>query len=238
MEHTDDGFSIPEFDIPEMEMDVNFDFASPEDDALQGSMVEARLTTCRPRYVLYDNAVRMARECIPDFGRRFDAFLSGNFIFGDFLEALLTTHNIRAERMTIATLSLSQENTDSLHGLMTHGYIGDLTLLVSGYFFRNERRKLIPYITEMLGDRLTLVVSAIHTKTIHFETTGGRKVVMHGSANLRSSQSIEQVTIEENPELYDFYERIYGRIIRDYTTRKRSLDTPSKIWDVVERKEV
>ena len=30
MEHTDDGFSIPEFDIPEMEMDVTFDFASPE----------------------------------------------------------------------------------------------------------------------------------------------------------------------------------------------------------------
>lgn len=232
----DYDFDIPDFD--DSAFDVNFDFDTGGDDTLQNRMVEARLTTVKPRYVMYSNAQKMARECLPDFGRRFDAFLSGNFIFGDFIEALLVEHDIRAERMTIATLSYSQENIDSLHSLLTHGYIGHLTMLVSGYFFRNERNGLVRMLLDTLGDGITFAVAAIHTKTVHFETTGGRKVVMHGSANLRSSQSIEQVTVEENPELFAFYEDVYCRLVRDYAAKGRSTDTPSKSYNIITGKEV
>ena len=43
-------------------------------------------------------------------------------------------------------------------------------------------------------------------------------MVIHGSANLRSSGNIEQFTIEENPELYDFYEDLFENIINDCGT--------------------
>lgn len=102
--------------------------------------------------------------------------------------------------MTITTLSLSQNNIDSLHNLMEGGYIGELNLIVSVYFWAHEIHQLIPYIYRQLdiNDRFQLCVGGIHTKTTQFETMGGRKVIIHGSANLRSSGSVEQFTIEEN----------------------------------------
>lgn len=61
----------------------------------------------------------------------------------------------------------------------------------------------------------------VHTKTAQFETLGGKKIIAHGSANLRSSGSIEQFTIEESPELYDFYDEFFSRILERYQTIRK-----------------
>lgn len=62
-----------------------------------------------------------------------------------------------------------------------------------------------------------MAVAGNHTKICLFETDGGKKFVIHGSANLRSSDNIEQITIEETPELYVFYKEFHDRIINDYS---------------------
>ena len=41
---------------------------------------------------------------------------------------------------------------------------------------------------------------------------------MHGSANLRSSTNVEQLTIEDNAKLYDFYEETYDILFDNYKT--------------------
>lgn len=46
---------------------------------------------------------------------RADAFIAGSFIFGDFIEAFMTINHAITSKMTISTLSMSQENVDSLH---------------------------------------------------------------------------------------------------------------------------
>ncbi len=206
-------------EIPDVDLDA-FMFDPEERADTENRYVKPRLVPMKQDQVVYDNAVELARECKVDHGERLDAIISGSFIFGDFIEALLTTHNIRAERMVITTLSLSQENVDSLYNLMTHGYIGELDMVVSTYFYNNYRRDIIPYLYEKLDmeDRYQLAVADVHTKTVHFRTTGGRKIVIHGSANLRSNGAIEQFTIEENPELHDFYEDRFGRIIEKFYT--------------------
>lgn len=194
-----------------------------------GGMEETRYM--RPRtatyneatFVAYDNAVKLARDLRITEGMRADVFLSGNFIFGDFIEAFLTTHMARAERMTISTLSLGQDNVDSLQTLMEKGYLGELRLIVSAYFYSHERHSLVPYIYEHLDieDRFQFAVAGCHTKTVHFETQGGKKIVIHGSANLRSSGNIEMMTIEENPALYDFFDECFTPLIEKYATIRR-----------------
>lgn len=178
-----------------------------------------------PDFVMYDNAVKLAKDIKVDFGQRADALVSGNFIFGDFIEALLTEHDIKARAMTVSTLSLSQNNVDSLHNLITAGYIDELNLIVSAYFYANEIRSLIPYIYRKLDidNRFQLAVAGIHTKTCQFTTAGGRKILIHGSANLRSSSNIEQFTIEENPELYDFYDGVFSKIVEKYATIRKPI---------------
>jgi hypothetical protein len=42
-----------------------------------------------------------------------------------------------------------------------------------------------------------------------FETYCGMKIVIHGSANLRSSDNIEQIDIEENEELFNYSDEFF-----------------------------
>lgn len=178
---------IGNFELPDIDLDL-MEFL-PSDETEETRYTLPKVVPMREDFVLYDNAQKMARELRLGFGERFDAFVSGSFIFGDFIEAYLTTQNACAKRMTISTLSMSQNNVDSLHTLMEKGYIEELNLIISVYFWGNERSSLIPYIYKQLdiGDRFQLAVAGVHTKTVNFETLGGRKIVLHGSANLRSS---------------------------------------------------
>ena len=47
--------------------------------------------------------------------------------------------------------------------------------------------------------------------------------MIHGSANLRSSGNIEQFTIEDNAQLYDFYNEIYSNILDRYATINKQI---------------
>lgn len=223
------------FDVPEIDLSL-IDFI-PSDSVEETRYTKPKVIREGSEKVMYDNALRMAREISIDRSERVDAFVSGNFIFGDFIEAFMIAKNARANSMTVSTLSLNQNNVDSLAGLMRTNHIGKLNLVVSVYFWGNERNSLIPYIYEQLDidNRFQLAVADIHTKTVHFKTAGGRCIVMHGSANLRSSGNIEQFTIEENPELYEFYEEKYSKIIEKYATINHSIRM-KEAWKIMNLK--
>lgn len=196
-----------------------------------------RPETFKESEIMYDNAQKLARELTIGEGERANVVVAGSFIFGDFIEAFLTHHNAKAIKMTISTLSLSQENVDSLRTLLEYGYIEELNMIISVYFFSHERHGLIPYMYDQLDidNRFQLSVCSTHMKTVHFETLGGKKIVMHGSANLRSSANIEQFTIEENPNLYEFYEDMSEKIIDRYKTINKPI-RDSSLWDTITRK--
>ena len=80
--------------------------------------------------------------------------------------------------------------------------------LFSGYQYSHEKYNLVPYMYSELDDPLNRVQIAFgrwHAKLITMETVTGRTITIHGSANLRSSNSVEQIMIEvDNRELHDF----------------------------------
>lgn len=222
--------------IPELDLDIFAD--GPEDEKLETRYMKPhRPDTWQQHEIMYDNAQKLARELTLDRGERANVIVSGSFIFGDFIEAYITHHNAKVIKMTISTLSLSQENIDSLRTLLEYGYIEELNIIISVYFFSHERNGLIPYMYEQLDidNRFQLSVCSTHMKTVHFETLGGKKIVMHGSANLRSSANIEQFTIEENPNLYEFYEDMSEKIIDRYKTINKPI-RDSSLWDTITRK--
>lgn len=150
-------------------------------------------------------------------GVRYDVFTAGNFIFGDFLAELLVRNRIKAKRLTLSTLSLSESNINCLENLALNGWVAEIGLILSGYFYAHENHigGLIDVLRQKLFGRkwaARLAIAAIHTKTAQILTISGRKLVMHGSANLRSSESVEQTTIEHNPELFDFYDDCFSRL--------------------------
>lgn len=59
--------------------------------------------------------------------------------------------------------------------------------------------------------------------------------MMHGSANLRSSGNIEQFTMEDNEELYNFYDEVFVSILERYRTINKQL-RGNELWDCMNNK--
>ncbi|MCX6218366.1 hypothetical protein [Spirosoma sp.] len=181
----------------------------------------------------YDDAEKLAEAVQLETDSRFFAVVNGSFYFGDFIEALIIRNGYSVNKMTISTLSMNENNVDSLVSLML-AKVKTLNLIVSDYFFSHERNGLTPYIYEQLGQfpGFQLAVAGTHCKLCAFETECGKHVVIHGSANLRSSGNIEQIMIEENQQLYQVTDEFQSRIVNKYKTINRAL-RHSKLWQVV-----
>lgn len=143
--------------------------------------------------------------------------------------------NYHVKEMTISTLSLSENNVDSLGNLMYGQYIDKLNVIVSDYFFSHERDNLVKYMYEELDKddkEFQLAAAGTHCKITLIETHCGNKFVFHGSANLRSSANIEQVCFEENKTLFDFHNEYNQRIIEKYKTINKSIRV-GKLWKLI-----
>lgn len=168
----------------------------------------------------YANAEKLAAEIKQLSTYRYFCIVNGSFIFGDFIEAFIVKNNLKVKRLTISTLSLSQNNVDSLANLLNGGFVDELNLLVSGYFYSHEKWNLLPYIYKKLDvdNKFQLAAADSHCKMVLIETESGHKIVMHGSANLRSSDNIEQFSIEEDAGVYDFNMEYQTQILEKYKT--------------------
>jgi hypothetical protein len=168
----------------------------------------------KPVSVKYSNAEKLVESIKLFPGEQIHSVVRGDFIFGDFIEALLIKKNVKVDHLYISTLSMSQENVDSLAGLMIDGFIGKLTLMISNYFYSHEKNRILNYLIDKLDidNRLSVIVVRNHTKITLLEISN-IKLVLSGSSNLRSSQSIEQFVLQESPELFGFYLELFTQNI-------------------------
>lgn len=216
-----------------------FDMAIPGDCELETRHIKPAYHKPVPQRMIREQyANDFAKSLKLERGMRVHAVVSGNFIFSHFIRALLMEHNIRATRMVISTLSMSQDCIEALRDVCDLGYCDRLDLIVSAYFYSHERHQLIPYLYESLdNDQSTaefqLAVAGTHCKTVLIETEGGSKLVIHGSANLRSSGCLEQFSIEENPDLFDFHMGYSERILETYKTIRKEVRM-AKLWEAVD----
>jgi len=186
------------------------------------------------RLLKYRFAQELAKAVKPEKGMRVFVLLDGSFVAGDFFEAWIVEHNIHVKKMTISTLSMSENNVDSLANVLNAGYVDELDLIISDYFFSHERRNLVPYLYKELDkdNRFQLAAASTHCKLCLMETHNGSKVVVHGSANLRSSSNLEHLCIEESPELFDFLLSSQVAIIEKFKTINKSVRY-TDMWDAV-----
>lgn len=223
------SFSIPDFDITGF-----YDDVTPTERAENRYCLPSARRDVKSHMVKYDRAEDFANDVGEHVlnGETVTAVLSGNFIFGDFFEAFAVTQNILIDELTISTLSVSQENVDSFRNLFNGDYLNKLDLIVSDYFWSHNRHNA-PYIYEALDvdDKFQLAIAGIHTK-ISLMRIGDKKIVINGSANLRSSRCLEEITIQTSPELYDFYHDWHMVILDRYKTIKKAV-RGSALYDMI-----
>jgi len=224
--------------------DVNLDLSAFDLGDISGPQNENRYVKpklyhpVRSTAVKYDRAADLVNDFGPAMlmGERVDALVSGNFIFGDFFEALAVEADLKIDDLTLSTLSISQENVDSLRNMMQGDYLQNLNMIVSDYFWSHNRHNAA-YIYDALDidNRFQLAVASVHTK-IALMLIKGRKFVIHGSANFRSSRSIEAFTVETNPDLYDFHMGWKLAILEKYGTVKKSIRAGAA-YDIIKKVE-
>lgn len=228
-----DLWEIDDFDIDMDILSGVFDFDAEQQSEGENRFIKAKLTKAIP--VKWERAVQAAKSIDIKPGFCYFGIIHGNFIFGDLLEAIMVKKRIGASRVDISTLSLSFDNVDSLKTLLEKEYIKELNLIVSAYFFAHERNALIPYIYQQLDidNRFQLAVIRSHTKILTANLDNGIKMVIHGSANLRSSANIEQIMVQDSPEIYDFITDTNDRILKHYQTIKK--ERSKVLWQVVQK---
>lgn len=189
----------------------------------------------RESLLYFENAQKLAKDINLEGEDCIFCIVDGSFVYGDFIEAIFYEKNIFTENLQISTLSMSYQNIISLKNLLKGGFVGKLDLIISDYFFAHERRGLIPDIYKELDfdNRFQLAVVSSHMKVATFKTELGKNYVISGSANLRSSNCIEQITIEDNKELFQFIENHNNKILSKYQTINKSI-RGKELWQTVE----
>lgn len=195
-------------------------------------------------HVMFNNAEEFADQIDLSPHVRTFAWINGNFIFGDIIEALMVRRNMGVKKLHIASLGISRENIDSLKNCMI--MMGDdlekLVLVLSGYYYSHYKFSDVPYLYQELDDplnRVQIAFGGYHAKIIAIETMLGNHLTIHGSANMRSSNSIEQIMVEQSDDLYAFNVAIMDEIADTFGTINHTAQyvQPSKKeqWNTIRR---
>ncbi len=204
----DFGFSLEDFDL---------DFSVDDVQARRYQKPRLKKTVA----AAYKNAIDLAKGIELYEGFRAFCLVSGNFIFGDLIEALSQLDKIRVDKITIHTLTMSQDSIDSLHNVIVMDQPSQVHVIMSDYWYAHECGRANGLLYELydkvdIGEGFRLAFCRTHAKIVTIQTKAGHKIVMHGSANMRSHGVIEQVTIESDSGLYDFVEAFNDGVLDEY----------------------
>lgn len=234
-DNIEDDFNL-DFDLDfDLDLDVDLDFdldLGIEEDSDKKYHAPKKIRGISDRFVTYSNAEKLANDIDLQKDERTFCVIRGDFVFGDLIEALIVKNTLIVKKLTISTLSLNQNNVDSLVNLLEWGFVKSLDIIISDYFYSHERNSLVKYMYQEFDKYdFQLAVCRTHTKITLIETED-KKIVIHGSANLRSSDNVEAISIEENEGLFDFNKSWHDAIIEEYKTVNKSLQTKA-IWQAI-----
>lgn len=181
----------------------------------QGAPEEKEIPRLSTEPAAFENAESMADRI--NYGKDYFAFVSGKFIFGDFIEALCYKKRLAPSAVYLTTLGMSAENVDSIVNLVDYLGCRRVNLLVSHYFAQVEKNRLVPYMKrEFTSKPVDVAVLQSHCKiALIFSEKGD--VLISGSANISSSNNVEQFIIMHDAETIRFVRERLDGIMEKFT---------------------
>jgi hypothetical protein len=151
---------------------------------------------------------------LPAEDERTHCLLRGDFVLCDLIPTIIQARGPALD-VHIATLGLSAANAASLAELKKRGQIRTLTIICSLYFQQVDKATTFREVEATLKGVADLVIERSHAKVICLPTRAGDSYVIEGSANLRSSDNLEQMTVYNDRETLawhrDWMEELKGR---------------------------
>jgi PLD-like domain len=169
------------------------------------------------------------REHIPREGEFCFFLMSGNCEFVDYITEFIKHFKQKPKNITITTLSLSERTFKCLEKIECQNKIN---LLVSSYFLSTDTKGVLPKLLKS-GELENYEIGFYrnHTKMVLIEFQDS-KFLFTGSANLRSSATIEQFCIFNDSSLYDFNYDWITKLVQKYnykTHTSKNFNTPIEL---------
>ena len=200
---------LPDLDTL-IDADAEFDGVSIGDRFGGGEFARANRQKVRKVVTFDARKVQAAVDCVrtmPAAGESVHVVVGQAFAGFDLLPAFLEMASAKSfGRLYLTTLGFSRDNLAQLAILIGGGAIQPLqTRILCGDFFRRADSGLWDVGKLMAKEHgFTFKSYRNHTKLILAELAG-RCYVVESSANLRSCQNVEQFTITQSRELFDFH---------------------------------
>ncbi|MBL9115529.1 MAG: hypothetical protein JNJ83_11035 [Verrucomicrobiaceae bacterium] len=141
---------------------------------------------------------------LPEPGEHTHCALKGDFVLCDLIPKIIERRGTCSD-LLIATLGMSAANADTLGSLVARGLVAKLSIICSHYFREVDKATTFREVCARLQGKATLIVTRCHAKIICIPTSSGDYFVLEGSANLRSSDNTEQLTIFNDQALDAFH---------------------------------
>jgi hypothetical protein len=153
---------------------------------------------------------REAKEILPYLptaeGEATHAVMNGRYDLMVLLAAVLEFYGSGCQSLRVATLSFNDRNTLEMAELLRSGRVGALTLLCSSFFKAHNDAEFAAAKREaaLFPGRWRLAAARNHCKVV-LADFGVRRLVLEGSANLRTNGNWEQLLIIQDAELHAWH---------------------------------
>jgi hypothetical protein len=162
--------------------------------------------------------LREAQDVLPHLparGEALHALMTGRYDLMVLLTAILERRADACTHLRIATLSLKQRNAYELLTLIDAGKVARATVLCSE-FFRDHNTAIYAGLQDELGKRPgghRLAAARSHAKVVCMDLADGDRLILEGSANLRTNSNVEQFCLLNHAGLHDWHAQWIDRTV-------------------------
>jgi hypothetical protein len=166
---------------------------------------------------------------LPGPGEALHALMTGRYDLTVLLTCILEQASTPCDHLRIATLSLKERNLYELYRLIDAGKVGRLTLLVSEFFHAHHKDICQTLVGELVGRSPAhrFAAARSHAKVVCLDFASGGKLVLEGSANLRTNSNREQFCLLHHAELHDWHAAWVDETVNRGQVHQSDRDTTS-----------
>src|SRR5262245_21271272 len=142
---------------------------------------------------------------LPQPGASLHALMTGTYDFLTLVGHVITHQPAPCAELRIATLAFSSRNTAEIVQLLDSGAVQKVSLLASDFFSKHNKPEWAEAVRDVQARRIAPAPPRCHATVTCLHFADGAKLVVQGSANLRTNGNIEQFALINDPALHDWH---------------------------------
>ena len=142
---------------------------------------------------------------LPEPGESLHALQTGRYDLMHLIVVIVEMKTVPVDRMRLATLSYNGRNLAEMLRLLDSGKVHHLSLICSKFFAEHDKNLYEETLQEFHQRGQQVAAPRSHAKVVTMEFQDGEKLVLEGSANLRTNSNREQFCLIHDAGLHDWH---------------------------------